>query len=782
MGRAHGTTPTWALLRFSHVRNRGLFRRLKEAVAPRPVLDRMTDAVRHRGPDDAGLYLDGRVGLGHARLSIIDLSGGQQPMANADGTVWVSFNGEIFNYVELREELIARGHRFAHHSDTEVIVAGLSRRCGADCVEAFNGDFAFALWDAGSSRLMLARDRMGVRPLFYTLARRRLYFASEVKALLEVPGRRAPSSTRSRSTRSSRFWFPLAPRTPFKDIYELPPGARADRRARTASTVRPYWRLDYPDAARRRAPTRAARPRSPRSCASCCSSATRIRLRADVPVGAYLSGGLDSSIIAALASKQHRPSACAPSRSTFEIAEFDESAFQQEMVRALGTEHASRRLHRAPTSAARFPSVIRHTERPILRTAPAPLYAALASSCTSSGFKVVLTGEGADEVFGGYDIFKEAKVRRFCGAPAALELAPALLRRLYPYLPRCRRSRSTISQAFFGTGLDAPSDPLFSHLPRFRTTRRRQGCSSRPTCATRSRATTRIAGSARRACRPSSAAGIRLSQAQYLETALPAARLHPVLAGRPRGDGARRRGPLPVPRPPRGRVRRADPAAPEAAAACARSTSCGRRGAPPACRDIGERPSSPTARPTASAFVGPGAPDYVDELLSPQADRRGGGLFRSARGASSSLAKCRPAVRSASATTWPLSACCRRSSGTASSSHARRSRLALPRGIRSTCSRLNARTDRQSRSLTSCNTTHARSASSSRTTFCSARTATALSDNESLLDAGLIDSTGVLELVAFLESRVRHRSRRRRDRARRTSIRSRHRALRRDAS
>jgi asparagine synthase (glutamine-hydrolysing) len=161
----------------------GFHRTRPSATSDRALLHRMVAAIRHRGPDGEGVYLDGPAGLGHARLSIIDIAGGQQPMASADGTLHVSFNGEIFNYVELRADLIRRGRRFCTESDTEVILH-LYDEMGADCVKVMNGDFAFAIWDSRRSRLMLARDRMGVRPLFYTERDGALYFASEGKALI----------------------------------------------------------------------------------------------------------------------------------------------------------------------------------------------------------------------------------------------------------------------------------------------------------------------------------------------------------------------------------------------------------------------------------------------------------------------------------------------------------------------------------------------------------------------------------------------------------------------
>lgn len=428
------------------------------------LLQRMIGAIRHRGPDAQGVFADQRVGLAHARLSIIDLASGQQPMANADGTIHVTFNGEIFNYIELRQDLIARGHRFASSSDTEVIIH-LYEELGPDCVEAFNGDFAFAIWDSRNNRLVLARDRMGVRPLFHATRNGCLYFASEVKALLEAPGISAALDPVALD-QIFTFWFPLAPRTPFKDVYELPPAhmliAQDDK-----VTVRRYWRLSYPDAADINGCDRRSEDAIAEELRELLLDATRIRLRSDVPVGAYLSGGLDSSIIAA-AVKQIKPDRLRTFSVTFDSEEFDESAYQQDMVRALGTEHSSIACTAADIGRM-FPTVIRHAERPILRTAPAPLLK-LADLAHNSGYKVVLTGEGADEVFAGYDIFKEAKIRRFCAVKPQSKWRPLLLKRLYPYLPQLKGQSQSYLEAFFESKVVGLDDPLFSHLPRFRTT------------------------------------------------------------------------------------------------------------------------------------------------------------------------------------------------------------------------------------------------------------------------------------------------------------------------
>jgi asparagine synthase (glutamine-hydrolysing) len=231
--------------------------------------------------------------------------------------------------------------------------------------------------------------------------------------------------------------------------------------------LRPYWQLNYPDAADADGLDQRSEAAIADELQALLLDATRIRLRSDVPVGAYLSGGLDSSIITA-AIKAIKPDRLRTFSVTFESDEFDESAFQQEMVRALNTEHESVACS-AEDIGRLFPKVIRHAERPILRTAPTPLFA-LSNLVHGNGYKVVLTGEGADEVFAGYDIFKEAKLRRFCARQPGSRFRPLLFKRLYPYLPGLQGQSQKYLEAFFATGLDETEDPLFSHLPRFRTT------------------------------------------------------------------------------------------------------------------------------------------------------------------------------------------------------------------------------------------------------------------------------------------------------------------------
>jgi asparagine synthase (glutamine-hydrolysing) len=427
------------------------------------LLRRMLAAIRHRGPDEFGLYLDAVTGLGSARLSIVDLKSGQQPITNEDQTLWIVFNGEIFNHRELRRELESRGHQFRTDSDTEVFLHAFEEH-GPDCLHQLNGDFAVAIWNNERRELFVARDRVGVRPLFYTSHGGRLLFASEIKALLAEPGLQAkldPASLNQIFT----YWSTLTPRTAFEDIWELPPGSYALVRDGCID-VRRYWEPIFnPDPTLDNADTDSLAD----ELAALQVSATQLRLRADVPVGAYLSGGLDSSTIAAIVRHE-----TGTPLETFSIAfadeRFDESPHQQRMANMLGTQHHIVRATHSDIGRA-FGEVIRHTETPVLRTAPAPMFL-LSQLVHEHRFKVVLTGEGADEFFGGYDIFKEAKIRAWWAKQPNSTRRRELLRRLYPDIPGVARVSTESLAAFFGEGLSETASPFYSHAIRWRNTAR----------------------------------------------------------------------------------------------------------------------------------------------------------------------------------------------------------------------------------------------------------------------------------------------------------------------
>ena len=375
----------------------------------------MVGALEHRGPDEFGLYRDRRAGLGHARLSVIDLATGQQPMANEQGTTWVVFNGEIYNHVELGAELAGFGHRFRTHSDTEVIVHAYEQ-WGEGAFPRFNGQFAVALWDSVEETLVLARDRLGVRPIYLCEHAGRLWFASEVKALFagdrSIPRAFDPTGLAETFT----FWSTAAPQSVFAGISELEPG-HVRTITRNGTRDRAFWEPHYPVDAQ--TAFKGTLDEAAERVRATLDDAVRLRmLRADVPVGSYLSGGLDSSLVAALGRRASGDRFCTYSI-RFEDPEYDETPFQRTMARLIESDHMEIMV-RGEDIADVFPDVVLHAERPLLRTAPAPLFL-LSRLVRESGIKVVLTGEGADEMFAGYDLFREAKDPTVLGPSARLD-------------------------------------------------------------------------------------------------------------------------------------------------------------------------------------------------------------------------------------------------------------------------------------------------------------------------------------------------------------------------
>lgn len=423
------------------------------------LLRRMLGFIRHRGPDAFGIYTDRIAGIASARLSIIDLSGGDQPIHNEDQSIWVVYNGEIFNYPEIRQDLEARGHRFYTRSDTEVLVH-LYEDEGPELFKNLNGQFAFALWDKSKECLLLGRDRIGIRPLFYYLENDRLVFGSEVKAIFADA--RVPRSL-DFQTLSDVFtcWAPLGHLTAYQRVYQLLPGHYA-LFSRQGMVTRPYWQLSFSESYDNGA--RSLGEWTDELAALLCD-ATRIRLRADVPVGSYLSGGLDSTYITSLVKRFFNNKLCTFSVS-FTNSRFDEASYQEKAVRSLQTDHQTIRCTEKDIGEV-FPQVVWHTEAPILRTAPAPLFM-LSKLVRENNFKVVLTGEGSDEIFAGYDIFKEDRVRRFWARKPESRMRPKLLRRLYPDVFRKEDSRAgAFLEGFFRRGLDQVNSPAYSHMIRW---------------------------------------------------------------------------------------------------------------------------------------------------------------------------------------------------------------------------------------------------------------------------------------------------------------------------
>lgn len=423
-------------------------------------LRKMVSIQKHRGPDETGAYIDDNIGLAHARLSIIDLKDGTQPIHNEDKSLWIIYNGEVFNYPELRQELIRRGHKFYTSSDTEVILH-LYEDKGINCLKELNGQFAFAIWDSNNRTLFLARDRVGILPLYYTIQNQRLYFASEIKAIFTNKEIHRALDSESLD-QVFTFWTTLPGKTVFNNIKELPPAHYMLISSNEIKTEK-YWDLNF---ANNKETVNRLSADLVNEISELMMDAVRIRLRADVPVGTYLSGGIDSSALTETVKKNFNNEL----RSfgiRFENKDYDEGKFQNEMVDYLNINH-SEIIARNEDIGANLEEVLWHTEKPLLRTGPIPLYL-LSKLVNQSGYKVVLTGEGADEVFGGYDIFKEAKIRDFWAKDPDSKLRPMLLARLYPYIFKDNRLNQTIV-SFFKDGIDNPEDPFFSHNIRWKNT------------------------------------------------------------------------------------------------------------------------------------------------------------------------------------------------------------------------------------------------------------------------------------------------------------------------
>jgi asparagine synthase (glutamine-hydrolysing) len=432
------------------------------------VLRSMIGAIRHRGPDEFGMFRDAHAGLCHARLSILDVAAGQQPLSNETGSLWIVFNGEIFNHGELRKELELLGHRFRTRTDTEVIVHAYET-WGDNCFEKFNGQWSLALWDCDARTLTLARDRVGVRPLYIHEQKGCIRFASEVKAIFADPAVTRAVDLHGLD-QTFTYWASVAPVSLFRGIEELRAGFVRQYDRNGQKSERRFWTISYPTADQRR--KLAGSALSLREATGVLESklerATAIRMaHSDVPVGCYLSGGLDSSLIAWLGRRAHEGKFQTFSL-RFEDAEFDETPYQRLMASALKSDHVEVMVSRNDVAAA-FPDVIWHTERPILRTAPVPMFL-LSESVQKAGVKVVLTGEGADEILAGYDIFREAKIRLHWSRRPKSQMIPILFERIYPFLSRSPQKTKGMALEFWRRGLQQAGGPGFSHHLRWWTT------------------------------------------------------------------------------------------------------------------------------------------------------------------------------------------------------------------------------------------------------------------------------------------------------------------------
>jgi asparagine synthase (glutamine-hydrolysing) len=437
--------------------------RSTEENSPEISIKKMLSAIRHRGPDETGIYLSDNFAMGNVRLSIIDIASGQQPIADESGNYWIVYNGEIFNYKELSNDISKKGIKLKTHSDTEVLVQ-LYALYGADCLKYLNGQFSFCIWDKKKQEMFFARDRVGIRPLFYWVQKGAFAFCSEIKGLFTLS--KIEKAIRPQSlAQIFTFWTTLTPDTPFENIYELPPGHHMKVNA-AGIKIEKYWSLNFSSEGNTQHNNFNTAVEEFREL---ITDATKIRLRADVPVAAYLSGGLDSSVTTGLIHKIN-PGNLNTFSIGFKDKEFDETAYQTEAAKYFNTNHTAFECT-ASEIAEQFANTIWHTEFPILRTSPTPMYL-LSKKVRESNIKVVITGEGADEVLAGYDIFKEDKIRRFWANEPNSAARPKLLSKLYPYIPMIKGSSNLSLKMFFGYKLSETGDPLYSHLLRWHNTSR----------------------------------------------------------------------------------------------------------------------------------------------------------------------------------------------------------------------------------------------------------------------------------------------------------------------
>jgi len=425
------------------------------------VINRMLTRIKYRGPDECGIYVNENTGFGSVRLSIIDLAGGQQPLPNEDLSLWIVFNGEIFNYPELRTELIDKGHKFRTKSDTEVIIH-LYEEYGENCLAKLNGQFVFSIWDKNKDEMFLARDRVGIRPLFYYHSRDLFVFGSEIKAVFEHPKVKRAISAEGISE-TFTFWTTITPNTVFENIKECPPG-HFIKLNRGRIDIKRYWEVKF---ATKDNYYKGSYGDAIAEFNELFRDAVRIRLRADVQVAAYLSGGIDSSITTSYI-KEIDPNVLQTFSVGFTEDEFDETNYQEIAAEYFNTNHTAIKIT-SKEIAENFPQVVWHSEFPLLRTSPSPMYS-LSKEVRRNNIKVVITGEGADELLAGYSIFKENRIRHFWAKDKNSKLRPLLLKKLYPYIAALQKVNPNALKLFFGYKLENTDSPIYSHLLRWNNT------------------------------------------------------------------------------------------------------------------------------------------------------------------------------------------------------------------------------------------------------------------------------------------------------------------------
>lgn len=426
---------------------------------PAAIVD-MLSRIKHRGPDESGYFFDDNAVIGSVRLSIIDLHTGSQPLCDGSGRYWVAYNGEVYNYLDLKEQLKARGHSFATESDTEVVLISYIE-WGVAAFKKFNGGFGVAIYDTLKKELVVARDRYGKRPLYYHSKGDTTVFASEMKAFAGVSD---VSFSWDKEQLSSTFahWVPIEHQTGFKNIKQLPTASCMIINA-AGVKVEQYDFLNLDVEAFKGSEKEAIDITREK-----LRESVRLRLQSDVEVGVYLSGGLDSSITSLLA-KQLNSQEVRSFSVAFTDDNFDESQYQNETSKFIGTNHTSLRVTHEDI-ARDFPHAVYHAEVPLFRTALVPLYT-LSKMVREHGIKVVLTGEGSDEIFLGYDIFKETNLldRWINGADEAER--ERLVAGLYPYLKHYNKDNFRAIAGTYSRYAQPGEAKYFGHSIRFGNSR-----------------------------------------------------------------------------------------------------------------------------------------------------------------------------------------------------------------------------------------------------------------------------------------------------------------------
>ena len=398
----------------------GVYRFAKDAPVSKDDLEAMKNMIRHRGPNQEGSYLEPYLGLGHRRLSIIGVSDGRQPLSNETGSVWISFNGEIYNYREIKSWLLERGHQFRTKTDTEVLVHLYEER-GPDFVDELRGMFAIAIWDRDKQKLLLVRDRIGKKPLYYRIDSKQVLFASELKAILSYPGVPREVNHEAIHHYLSLGYVP-APMTAFRGISTLPAGHMLEVEAGGNTNLRQYWDLDFQ-------PREMSEEQAADAFEEAFDEAVRLRLESEVPLGVFLSGGTDSTAVA-YQMRQHLKQRLVSTTIRFTDPQFDESRQAEEVARLIGTEHNAYDV--GPGSVDMVEKILWHFDEPFADASALPTY--FLCKTARESLTVALSGDGGDEMFAGYEryseLMKQERLRR--RVPSILRKLLIPLQSLYP--------------------------------------------------------------------------------------------------------------------------------------------------------------------------------------------------------------------------------------------------------------------------------------------------------------------------------------------------------------